>query len=81
MPSLLAASLKVHGNATHNNSRFFGDLTPLITKQLPGVVRMAMGATVLGIRIKQIFHRCWNPITPWLALGSPRHEAEEDHLD
>ena len=71
VPSPLAASLKVHGNATHNNSRFFGDLTSLITKQLPGVVRMAMGATVLGIRIKQIFHRCWNPITPWLALASP----------
>src|SRR5258708_23142344 len=42
----------------------FGDLTPSIAKQLPKVVRMAMGTTVFRIRIELIFRRCWNLITP-----------------
>jgi hypothetical protein len=43
----------------------FGDLTPSITKQLPVVVRIAMGTTVFRIGIGLIFRRCVNLITPW----------------
>jgi hypothetical protein len=39
-------------------------LTPSIAKQLPKVVRMAVGTTVFRIRIELIFRRCWNLITP-----------------
>jgi hypothetical protein len=62
-PPPFAPSLNVQGNDTHNNSGFFGDLTPSIAKQLPKVVRMAMGTTVFRIRIELIFRRCCNMIT------------------
>jgi hypothetical protein len=39
------------------------DLTSL-NEQLPGVVRIAVGATVSRIWIKLIFRECWNLITP-----------------
>ena len=34
-PPAFAPSLKVQRNATHDNSRFFGDLTPSITNKFP----------------------------------------------
>jgi hypothetical protein len=57
-PPPFAPSLNVQGDDTHNNSKVFGDSTPSIAKQLPEVVRMAMGTTVFRIRIELIFRRC-----------------------
>ncbi len=34
---------------------------------------MAMGTSVLQIRIELIFRRCWNLITPWRSAGASRH--------
>jgi hypothetical protein len=31
---------------------------------------MAMGTSVLQIRIELIFRRCWNLITPWRSAGA-----------
>jgi hypothetical protein len=63
-PPPFAPSLNVQGDDTHKNSGFFGDLTPSSAKQLPRVVRMAMGTTVFRIRIELIFRRRCNLITP-----------------
>jgi hypothetical protein len=68
-PPPFAPSLNVQGDATHNGSRVFGDLTPSIAKQLPKVVRMAVGTTVFRIRIGLIFRRCWNLVTPPRSCG------------
>jgi hypothetical protein len=62
-PPPFAPSLNVQGDDTHNGSGFW-DLTPSIAKQLPKVVRMAVGTTVFRIRIDLIFRRCWNLVTP-----------------
>jgi hypothetical protein len=74
-PPPFAPSLKVQGEDTHNNSGFFGDLTPSITKQLSGAVRMARGTTVFRIRMRLIFRRCWNLITPWRSAQRHRESA------
>ena len=60
-PPLFAPSLKVKGDDTHNNSGF--SVISSIARQLPKVMRMAMGTTVFRIRIELIFRRCWNPVT------------------
>jgi hypothetical protein len=63
-PPPFAPSLNVEGNVAHNNSGVFGDLTSSIAKQVPKVVRVAMGPTVFRIRIELIFRPCGNLITP-----------------
>jgi hypothetical protein len=81
-PPLFVPSLKVQvqGDDTHNGMILittpgFDDLTPSIAKQLPGVVRMAMGTSVFRIRIELIFRRCWNLITPWGRSAQRRGES------
>jgi hypothetical protein len=69
-PALFAPSLKLQGdNDAHKQLRVF------FRQQLPGVVRMPIGAKVSRIRTEQIFRKCWNLITPScppLALAPPR---------
>ena len=60
-PPLVAPSLKVQGDDTHNNSVFFVDLTPSITKQLRA---NGDGHNCVPNKIERIFCRCWNLITP-----------------
>ena len=33
---------------------------------------MARGTTVFRIRMRLIFRRCWNPITPWAISTAPQ---------
>ena len=66
-PPPFAPSLNVQRDDTHGNSGFCG-LTPF-NRQLPEVVRIAMGATVFRIRTKLIFRRCCNLITPSRSCG------------
>ena len=50
-------------------------MTTSIAKQVPKVVRVAMGTTVSRIRIELIFRRCCNLITPSRSQGALRAQV------